>query len=295
MNTRQAVVLVAGAIAVIIVVFTAPRVYLLPPSSGSQLLLRYDSPTHARYQNVKPIVDLPAALLRIAGVIGATLLISYAVKRLPEGRRLQRMNKRKGFFRLTLVVSFLCGILAPYFSDNILKSDIFRSTGDRTIEIPLPSDWKNKTLQEKLDLIDKLDTKLRDWSEATKKSVSTDVFGDNEISFKVIGGILFRPADYYKLSPREKRDVKKQLRERIISDDRKMPKEDYDPAGLYSLKETEKGLSYDVYFNPDWIKRSLLTLIVFGIGFALVWLIYGFIRWVVIGFIIKGFKYKGIP
>ena len=68
MNTRQSVVLVAGAIALIIVLFTAPKVYLIP-SDDEHLLVRYDSSWKAkghgtRYRDVKPTVDLPAALLR---------------------------------------------------------------------------------------------------------------------------------------------------------------------------------------------------------------------------------------
>lgn len=111
MNTRQSVVLIAGAIVVIIVLFTAPEVYLIPSSSG-HLLIRYDSPP-SRYLDVKPTVDLSAALLRIVCVIGATLLVCYAVKHLPEGPRPHDMNIQKGLFRLTLVVSILAAIIIP--------------------------------------------------------------------------------------------------------------------------------------------------------------------------------------
>jgi len=62
------------------------------------------------------------------------------------------MNIRKGVFRLTLVLSILCGISTFLFSDNISKyTGHIRLSRDIKITIPLPSDWENKTLQQKMN------------------------------------------------------------------------------------------------------------------------------------------------
>lgn len=200
------------------------------------------------------------------------------------------MNIRKGFFRLTLVVSFLCGILGILTVLNI--SDVNRGNELRTTHIPLPRDWKNKTLQEKLDMIDKLDTELRDWM---KKGFQEDKeAGEKAIKEKKP---LWVPAweravphwetNYYELSPREKREVKEQLRGQITSDEKKMP---WDRES-YSYFVHLRPVSPD---SPNWIKRSFSILTGFTIGFAPVWLIYAFIRWVVIGFIVGGFGGKSL-
>lgn len=53
--------------------------------------------------------------------------------------------------------------------------------------------------------------------------------------------------------------------------------------------EREKNLSSVTYvFCAGWRE---LTLLGFG-GFAFVWLIYLFVRWIIIGFIVSGFKGK---
>lgn len=236
------------------------------------------------------------------------------------------MNKRKGFFRLTLVLSFLCGILTLYFPDNIFEHPTFRKSKHRTVKIPLLSDWGDKTRQEKLDIIDKLDTKLRDWQkkriqeeeEERKKAaeerekiaeewekaglnpwmttVGELIKINKEREKRGLPPLPLRPfpripgvgivdivyIDYYKLSPKEKLNVKKQLRGKITSGEKEMPK--------------DKGRrNYYVSLSPDWKKISFLILTTFTMGFASVWLIYAFIRWVVIGFIMGGFKYKSTP
>lgn len=65
------------------------------------------------------------------------------------------MNIRKGFFRLTLVLSILCGIFGVvYISDDIASG--LKISRDIKITIPLPNDWGNKTLQEKLNHVDEV-------------------------------------------------------------------------------------------------------------------------------------------
>jgi len=245
------------------------------------------------------------------------------------------MNKRKGFFRLTLVLSFLFGIMTLCFSDNIFKVSPFRESEHRTVKIRLPSDWGDKTLQEKLYMIDELDTKMRDWEtkriqeeEEKRKRAAEErkkiaeewekagldpliplmrrTIGEPEKINKerkkrglpplplldidlVIDLQSLRLGiadidyidyiDYYKLSSKEKLNVKKQIRIEIISNEKE------------KLKDRGRR-NYYVSLGPDWKKISFLLLTIFTIGFTPVWLIYGFTRWVIIAFIVGGFKGK---
>ena len=48
------------------------------------------------------------------------------------------------------------------------------------------------------------------------------------------------------------------------------------------------GISEDIFPSIGW----KAPIFVFIIGFASVWLLYAFIRWIIIGFIVRGFKSK---
>ena len=201
------------------------------------------------------------------------------------------MNKRKGFFRLTLVLSLLCGILALYLPDNVFEDTVF---WNRTVTIALPGDWGDKTVQEKLDLINNLDIKLGDWEEKREQERRKQRKFEREMrkeyglefghtsGFSSEVGIDELLLFYFNLSPREKQNVKEKLKEEIISGEKFIPMD----------KEKRE---YWVSLGPDYTKISLLILAAFTIGFALVWIIYAVIRWVVIGFIAGGFKDRSTP
>lgn len=70
MNKRQRIVLIVGAILLLLVVFTTPKYFEV----GSK---RYSVVPDI---NLYPQVDLEAGILRALGVIGATLLVTYALK-----------------------------------------------------------------------------------------------------------------------------------------------------------------------------------------------------------------------
>jgi len=220
------------------------------------------------------------------------------------------MNVRKGFFRLTLVLSFLCGILTLYS----LPDDIF-GTRSRDIEItiPLPNDWENKKLQQKLNSIDELLISLmrKEYlKEKEKSEARAELFKfemERSHNFMTIGewkkefekenekrkktGLkpLERPdpgaipgysySPYSTLTSREQQNVKRRLRDQIISDEKKLPKD-------------RERRNYYVSSGPTWRELSFLVFIGFIIGFTPVWLIYGFTRWVIIAFIVGGFKSK---
>jgi len=217
------------------------------------------------------------------------------------------MNKRKGFFRLTLILSFLCGIFALYFPNDVFEDPAFRNGN---VKITLPSDWGGKSVQEKLDLVNNLDINLRDWEKKkaqeyykereeklNKKNKEREKIGLPPLHHlglphlsdlypgSIWGGynenLLL---NYYYLSPREKQKVKKKLKEEIIS-----YKVEDNPTVLY------EGLGYRISLGRNYIKTSLLILKAFIIGFALVWIIYAVIRWVLIGFIAGGFKDRSTP
>ncbi|OGP74372.1 MAG: hypothetical protein A2V86_15580 [Deltaproteobacteria bacterium RBG_16_49_23] len=161
------------------------------------------------------------------------------------------MNIRKGFFRLTLVVSIILGILTPFCQEWYFKS--------YKVTIYFPDNWGKVSLQEKLNSIDVL---------------------------------LSNKADYFLLPRIEQSNIRRQLKERIISDAKLPPNkpqgEIVDPAvkKLSDLiNETREG---SFSFKPGWRELSLLVFI----GFISPWLIYLFIRWVIVAFIIGGFKTK---
>jgi hypothetical protein len=214
------------------------------------------------------------------------------------------MNIRKGFFRLTLVLSFLCGILTLYsLSDDILGT----RSRDIKITIPLPNDWQNRTLQEKLNSIDEVmiglvDLENKTFAEERKASEEwakfsakrhyitlEDIEKENEKRKKaglkplpprlLPPSIIDSPHGYSSLTSREQRNVKRRLKEQIISDEKKLPR--------------DRGRkNYYVSSGPDWRELSPPIFVGFTIGFAAIWLIYAFMKWVVIGFIIGGFKGK---
>lgn len=186
------------------------------------------------------------------------------------------MNIRKGFFRITLVLSVLCGILTLIYSDDIFGDAILgfgRRSRDITIMIPLPNDWESKPLKQKLNSIDEL-LIFKKKDEKRKESSSVE---------EALEG--FRKAmslnDYSKLTPREQQNVKRRLREQIIFDDKKTPKD----------KERR---NYYVSSGPDWRELGFLVFFGFTIGFVPVWLIYAFTKWAVLGFIAGGFKGKSL-
>jgi len=72
------------------------------------------------------------------------------------------MNIRKGFFRLTLVLSIIVGMISPLCLDWIFDK--------REVTIKVPEGWITKTTQEKLNSIDELfsSNEIIEWDDGTK-------------------------------------------------------------------------------------------------------------------------------
>ncbi|HUL37924.1 MAG TPA: hypothetical protein VLW47_09565 [Thermodesulfobacteriota bacterium] len=144
------------------------------------------------------------------------------------------MSIRKGFFRLTLVVSIIVGIMAPCLNKLLLPRS--------SITVEFPEDWKSEYLQGKP---------------------------------KSIVDLLVKNSEFQKLSKMQQLNIKRQFEKDI----RKI---EYVLKGGYG-----KNLSSIRYtFHPRWRELSLLAFI----GFASPWLIYLFIRWVIVAFIFRGFR-----
>jgi hypothetical protein len=207
------------------------------------------------------------------------------------------MNKRKGFFRSTLILSFLYGMLSasgiismplPKVVLGVFKQWA-KGSGQRTINIALPGNWKGIDPDQKLKMINELDTNLLAWEKERDSQIETwsSKNGDSPPPRgSSMLGIIFEDefsrigAPYFELSLRDKREVRKQLKERITAEKMKMP-------------EQTEIWSYNVFLGPDWIRRGMLILTRFAIGFALIWLIYALMRWVVVGFVVEDLDAKG--
>lgn len=164
------------------------------------------------------------------------------------------MNIRKGFFRLTLVLSIFIGIIAPFSHEWVFDEK-------SVVNIYFPDDWWNRSRQEKLKgtgLV--FDTEFLLLPKFKQLNIA------RQLKMKIISDEKLRPN-----KPQEK--IVDPLEKKII-----------DPFDLRFLPD--KGYSFS--FKAGWRELSLLAFI----GFASPWLIYLFIRWAIVGFIVGGFKDK---
>jgi|WetSurSiteA1Bulk_404760.scaffolds.fasta_scaffold56353_2 hypothetical protein len=183
------------------------------------------------------------------------------------------MNKRKGFFRLTLVLSLVCGGLGVYFW-VIENSKTFEK---KKIGIPI-SAVTSLALNEKLN-----------WTDDAFNSAVREAFRGLIESEKKKGAAFWGfdkigEDEFFNLSPREKQKIKENVKKEI----------NYEKETGWRLWESGEDY-FQIPFGYDWTKITLLILIGFTSGFAPVWLIYAFIKWVVIGFIAGGFKDRNTP
>jgi len=161
-----------------------------------------------------------------------------------------QMNIKKGFLRLTLVVSIILGILTPLCQNWIFDK--------REVTVRVPEDWEKKSIQERLNSIDELFLLN-----------NHIVWDDGTETISVLS-----------LPKMEQWNIKRQFKEKIISEAK-------DPK----IKKGEKPMkifAYSFSFKVGWRELGLLGFV----GFASVWIIYAFIRWVIFYFIIGGFKTK---
>jgi len=189
------------------------------------------------------------------------------------------MNKRKGFFRVTLVLSILIGIITPFWFERIV--------GQIVIHVKFPDDWADMSSQQKQNHIDSLlsnNIRFSLLSETSQLKIREDL--RKEYSTKV--EMLLQ--DFRKKYPEYDDLDDLTLAEKLAN---KFP-EYSDLArkvGILNEAKRRKLLTpnpLDVFMQPGWKESSLLGFL----GFASIWLIYLFIRWVIIAFVIGGFKDK---
>ena len=179
------------------------------------------------------------------------------------------MNKRKGFFRLTLVLSILCGALTLCF----LVIGNGKTFEEKWISIPSLNGQTEEFL------------KKMDWSDDAFEAAVWKAFRDLEKEGDVIDKpeLEKREDVFHNLSLKEKQKAKEIFKKDISGENRKLFI--FDPyIGCYCTP-----------FGRDWTKISRLILVGFFTGFASIWLIYAVIKWVVIGFIVGGFKDRSTP
>ena len=147
------------------------------------------------------------------------------------------------------------------FSANFKAQSIewFKFKMERGLNYATIGEWKKEVEKE---------------NEKRKKAGLKPLVPDSQ-SYRMGGSLRY----YSDLTSREQENIKRRLRDQIISDEKRL------------LKDRERR-NYYVSSGPDWRELSFLVFIGFIIGFAPVWLIYAFTRWVIIAFIVGGFKGK---
>lgn len=86
MNIYQRIVLILGAIALVIAIWTTPQLVIVQGT--------YAKPTGDLVQ-LQPIIAPSTALIRSVGVIGVTVLIFFGLKGIGERRQVKRSKPSK--------------------------------------------------------------------------------------------------------------------------------------------------------------------------------------------------------
>lgn len=251
-----------------------------------------------------------------------------------EKRNQGRTSHIKTFFRVTLVLSILIGIITPFWSERIL--------GQIVIHVKFPDDWADMSSQQKQNHIDSLlssnirfsllpeTSQLKIREDLRKKYVTAKRWKITDSktgkSIFVIGDApptqqdkieLLLEAERRGILPKEKRGLLEEARRRELLTERAeifdadaarkagysnqeiisylTKSRKFDVEGARKAGHTEEDIiKYlsskppDVIIQPGWIESSLLGFV----GFASIWLIYLFIRWVIVAFIIGGFRHE---
>jgi len=188
------------------------------------------------------------------------------------------MNTKKGLFRLTLVISIFVGIITVFLNELFLPR--------HSITIETPKHWQMELTEERKQQLDGIVEQMRR-NNASDQEVQliVDDFKSKYGSLPPKGkgrlkliDYLVNNSEFKRLSKIEQSNIKRQFEQSIPKIEDKLKKDEF---GKYI-----SGITY--IFHPGWRELSLLAFI----GFASPWLIYLFIRWVIFGFIVSGFKGK---
>jgi hypothetical protein len=185
------------------------------------------------------------------------------------------MNTKKGLFRLTLVISIFVGIITAFLNELFLPR--------HSITIEIPKHWQMELTEERRQELDGIVQRMlrNNESDQNIRAVVDDFKSKyGTLPTKEKGRLktidyLVNNSEFKRLSKIEQSNIKRQFMENIPE--------------IESLKEFGKHLLRIEYtFKPGWRELGLLTLV----GFASSWVVYLFIRWVIGGFIVSGFKGK---
>ena len=183
------------------------------------------------------------------------------------------MNIQKGLLRLTLVISIFVGIMTAFLNE------LFFPRHSVTIEIP--KHWQMELTEERRQELDGIVERMLRKNESDQniqavvddfKSKYGTLPSKEKGSLKTIDYLL-NNSEFKRLSKIEQSNIKRQFMESIPE--------------IENVKEFGKHLlRIDYTFKPGWRELSLLAFA----GFTSPWLIYLFIRWVIIAFVIGGFR-----
>ena len=191
------------------------------------------------------------------------------------------MNKRKGFLRLTIVLSIVVGIIIPIYMEEMegaFKHTICEAE-EKVYESPNPPKYPHSSLPD-------LQPPIHLQPPIGLPQVQPPPVQPQKVTFTFLtpsNGVV-----------RSTRKVMFNGKFSLFENAKRLNKIFEDKLGKIAVGKWEGAYitySYKILGEEDVFEWK--GFIGMGIkSFILVWLVYAFIRWVIIGFIVGGFKHK---
>lgn len=230
------------------------------------------------------------------------------------------MNKRKGFFRLTLVLSILAGVITPFslseqyrykvyevrrdykksdwgfLPDQPKKEDIF----DRVAKEIEKVTHKKDDLTLKFEWFDKKEPTTSDYDAiflSHEGTTPTEILGNFRLTFleyhdmndyALLQNLAKKYSPWKDVLKRWEKETKAKTLQGTES--QQQPREkgetitEFNPYFLV-------GMTYTILKIEDHIRWKILMFKGI-IACVSIWFIYAFIRWIIIAFIVSGFRHK---
>lgn len=206
------------------------------------------------------------------------------------------MNLKKGFFRLTLVLSISIGIISTFVMIEREPYTRFKvkRTGEGEKELTITLLWYGERDPDIFDFLEAFEE-----AETTDKRVIKAFIDPSEIELEKPGQGQKKPTTFEEVirDPAFQTLRTEEQRKVLINVDPDfagLPKGEQDKV-LLAVGKIEVGkhrTGFTVLEKTAPSIKWLRFFLIMGIGFISVWLVYAFIRWVIVAFIAGGFRHK---